>query len=279
MPSTEDEDPKLPVRSAADISVVVPCHNYGRFLTEALTSIDTQTVAPDEVVVVDDGSTDDTSTIIESFIRSHPGTVLLSRSPARGVVSTLNDGVRATSSRLVVILSADDTMSPDYLEGLADAIDRTGADFAYASVHFFGNRTGTWTARSFSSRRLARTNYVNTSAMFRRELFDAVGGFDPAFGPLGREDWAFWIAAVDRGARGVAVPSVFLGYRRHPKGSRNDMSLRRVIALHTENRRRWPRVVSRVDLAAGILLDCRVWLFGRFRDRLRARRLAKVSPV
>lgn len=268
---------KIPNRSG--VAVVVPCHNYGCFLTDALASIDAQSLLPDEIIIVDDGSTDDTPQVIERLRKSHPDIGVLTRTPARGVVSSINDGVNATTARLLVILSADDTISPRYIENLAAAIDETEADFAYATVHFFGARTGTWTARPFSPRRLARTNFVNTSAMFRRELFKKIGGFDASFEHFGREDWAFWIAAVDKGARGIAVPEALLDYRRHETGSRNDMSLLRIVALHAEIRRRWPRVVSRVDLVIGTALDSRVWLASQLRYWNRPHRIAKRPPV
>lgn len=242
------------------ISVVVPCHNYGPYLPEALQSVLTQSRAADELVVIDDGSSDETAAVIQAFVSSHPSTIVLSRSPARGVVDTFNAGVLASSGQLVVILSADDRMSPNYLESLEMALADPRSSFAYASLHYFGTRSGTWIAPRFDPRRLSKSNFVNGSAMFRRDLFNAVGGFDKHFESIGMEDWAFWLGALDVGAVGVGVPECWLEYRRHNGASRNRMSIATVIDIHIAARRRFPSVVRRSDLLAGAMRDSVWWL-------------------
>lgn len=100
---------------ASRVSVVIPCHNYGRFLPEAVASVLAQTQPPDEVAIVDDGSTDDTPDVLRAIEGRVPGLVTLHRAPARGPAATFNDGVRATSGDLVVVLSAYDRVSPRYI--------------------------------------------------------------------------------------------------------------------------------------------------------------------
>lgn len=255
-------------RGERSLSVVVPCHDYGRFLADALGSIAAQTRPADEVLVVDDGSADDTLAVARAFADHFPAFDVLTRSPARGAVATFNDGVSATRGDLVVILSADDVAAPNYLEALESALLGSGASFAYSGVRYFGSRSGTWPARPFDPRRLARANFVNGSAMFTRELFEDVGGFDEGFERTGMEDWAFFLAALSRGATGVPVPGTWLGYRRHEAGSRNSLPVRSVVAVHRRARRRWPEVVTSRALAEGIALD----LVASARARLRERR-------
>ncbi|MDA8291345.1 MAG: glycosyltransferase [Actinomycetota bacterium] len=237
------------------LSVVVPCHDYGRFLPDALGSIAAQTRPADEVLVVDDGSADETLDVARAFAERWPACGVLSRAPARGAVATFNDGVRATGGELVVILSADDVVAPNYLEALEARLVGTEASFAYSGVRYFGSRSGSWPARPFDPRRLARANFVNGSAMFTRELFEQVGGFDAGFDRTGMEDWAFWVAALSRGATGVPVPDTWLGYRRHEGGSRNSLPVRSLLAVHRGARRRWPEVVTPRALVEGIALD------------------------
>ena len=101
------------------VSVIVPCHNYGRFLGETIASLDAQTRQPDEVLIIDDGSDDESPQVIEETLANHPGIRSISRRPAQGAIRTFNDGVKATSGDLIVILSADDRASPSYLADLA----------------------------------------------------------------------------------------------------------------------------------------------------------------
>lgn len=215
------------------VSVVVRCHNYGRFLPEALTSVADQTRPVDEVVVVDDGSTDETAAVLEEFAARLPQLVVVARHPARGPARSFNDGVAASSGDLVVALDADDRFSPELVERLAAALDGDPAvDFAYCGERRFGLESSERPPVPFDVDELMRENFVHVSAMFRRWIFEATGGFRPEFDGLGLEDWEFWVGAVERGAVGRAVDGCWLEYRRHVEGSRNTMPRGRVLRAH-----------------------------------------------
>jgi O-antigen biosynthesis protein len=240
------------------VSVVVPCHNYGRFLAEAVESIERQTRPADEVVVVDDGSTDETSEVVERLRRTlRTELVVVSRHPARGAAQTFNDGVLASRGDLVVILSADDRLSDRYLELTEEALADPEVTFAYAEARMFGVVDMVQPAPSFSARELARGNYVNGSAMFRRSLFDAVGGFKR---DLRWEDWEFWLHAVERGATGRPVPGCWLDYRRHPEGSRDTMTRWDALGCHFRLHALHPGIVRPSDIG--------VWLSRSLMRRL-----------
>ena len=219
-------------REGHRISVVIPCHNYGRFVSEAFASVSSQSRPPDEVLIIDDGSTDDTAAVIAELSMSMPGVRSISRSPARGPAQTFNDGIRATTGDLVMLLSADDRISPAYLERMEEAFADPEVGFAYAEAHLFGAAEGIEAAPEFDERELMVENPYNGSGMFRRWLFDAAGGFRTDFDRLGLEDWEFWVHLVALGASGRRVPGCWLEYRRHPAGSRNTMPRGRVLRAH-----------------------------------------------
>ena len=214
------------------ISVVIPCHNYGRYLPEAVASVSAQTRPPDEVVIIDDGSTDDTPAVIAEISKAMPAVRSLSRSPARGPAQTFNDGIRASEGDLVMLLSADDRMSPAYLERMEEAFADPAVGFAYTEAHLFGAAEGVEAAPEFNERELMVENPYNGSGVFRRSLFDAAGGFRTDFDRLGLEDWEFWVHLVALGARGKRVHGCWLEYRRHETGSRNTMPRGRVLRAH-----------------------------------------------
>jgi glycosyltransferase involved in cell wall biosynthesis len=96
--------------SSPTVSVVIPCFNQGRFLRDALDSVLRQTLQQAEIVVVDDGSTDDTAAVA----RRYPD-VRCIRQPNRGLASARNAGVTNTTGEAVVFLDADDRLRPDAL--------------------------------------------------------------------------------------------------------------------------------------------------------------------
>ena len=232
-----------PATPAPSISVVIRCHNYGRFLGEALSSVEAQTVSVDEVVVVNDGSTDETQAVLEDHRSRRPDLVVLERQPAQGPARSFNDGVARSSGDLVVALDADDRFSPDYVERLAAALLDPDVDFAYGGDSVFGAKHHRRPPKPFDRDELMVESYVNVSSMFRRWVFDATGGFRPEFDDIGLEDWEFWVHAVEQGAVGCAVEDAWLEYRRHAEGSRNTIRRRRALRAHLRVWRLHPRTV------------------------------------
>lgn len=212
--------------------MVIRCHNYGRFLAEAVESVVAQSRAADEIVVVDDGSTDGTGDVLARLAEVYPQLASLRRHPARGPAASFNDGVAASPGDLVVALDADDRLGPGYLEALAEALRDPSVSIAYCGKRTFGAERADEPAKPFDVDELLRENMINVSAMFRRSVFEATGGFRPDFDDLGLEDWEFWVHAVERGATAVAVNGPWLEYRRHPGGSRNTMRRLLVLRAH-----------------------------------------------
>lgn len=98
------------------LSVIIAAYNAGPYIGRALASVASQTRVPDKVIVIDDGSEDDTAARVESFKRQSPLNVILRRQVNRGLPATRNIGVRCTGSELIAFLDADDTIYPTFLE-------------------------------------------------------------------------------------------------------------------------------------------------------------------
>src|SRR5215217_2869902 len=97
--------------SVQTVSVVIPCHNYGHLLDEAIKSALNQTYPPAETIVVDDGSADNTAAVCARYQVRY-----LRHERPRGAAAARNTGWRATSAALVAFLDADDVWIPDKLE-------------------------------------------------------------------------------------------------------------------------------------------------------------------
>jgi glycosyltransferase involved in cell wall biosynthesis len=201
------------------ITVVVLCHNYGRFLAEAIDSALAQTYPNVEVLVMDDGSTDDSLEVAARYgerirVLSHPN---------MGLERTCNRAVGEVRGEYFAFLSADDAFEPRYLEELWNALRRSPeAAYAYCRPLFFGAREGPMRCLPFSAYFLVRrTNFVNACALTAKADYLAAGGYAEDLGEHALEDWDFWLRMLELGRRGTYVREPLLRWRRHGEGSRN----------------------------------------------------------
>ncbi|HEV7460520.1 MAG TPA: glycosyltransferase [Solirubrobacteraceae bacterium] len=194
-----------------DITAVVACFNYGAYLGEAVDSLLGQAGGAPRVVVVDDGS-DDPATL--ATLDSLEERVELVRQPNRGVGAARNAGLERVETAYAIVLDADDRLAPGALAALRAPLDAdAGLGFAYGTMRFFGDWTGDLRFPAYDPYALLYRHTIGLSALVRREVIAATGGFDPEFEQF--EDWELWVNALAHGWRGRQVDAVTLEYRRH----------------------------------------------------------------
>ena len=195
------------------LSVVIPCHDLGAFLDEAVASCLLQTFEDFEILIVDDGSTDPaTCALLDDYRR--PKTRLV-RTANRGLAKTRNTGAVETTGELLCFLDADDRLHPTFFEKAIAALDTDPAlAFAGCWIEAFGDETWTYRPTVCDLPTVLAECTVATPALVRRAAFDAVGGFDEGMPAQGDEDWDFWIHLLVEGFRGTILPEVLFEYRR-----------------------------------------------------------------
>lgn len=145
------------------VSVIIPCRNYGHYLREALASVRAQTWRPLEVVIVDDGSTDDTAVVMAAFA---PADIAVQRvhRPGGGLSAARNAGLDSATGELISFLDADDLLEPTAIADLAGAISREQADFAMGNWRNFTTDHGEFRfagADAVAPRHFAGTTFAN----------------------------------------------------------------------------------------------------------------------
>ncbi|KJB92333.1 glycosyltransferase involved in cell wall biosynthesis [Skermanella aerolata] len=199
------------------VSVVIPCYNYGRFLNDAVASVRAQTLRDVEIIVVDDGSTDDVTPCVLDALEGpdqEPGLTVI-RQENQGAPAARNTGIKAARGLYICCLDADDTMEPTYLEKCVLLMEgNAGVSLAYSWLRVTGAEERVWKSESLDLDRMRYYNHVSISAVFRREAGLEGGGFCAAMRE-GYEDWEFWLRLGARGYRGEVIPEMLVNYRRH----------------------------------------------------------------
>ena len=230
----EDPRPLLGTRrpEAPRVSVVVPVHDDGDLALDALASYERTATADDELLIVNDGSTDaGTLTLVQRL--EGAGYQVLHK-PQGGLSSARNHGFRAARAPLVLPLDADNLLRPLLLrEGVAHMAADPACDVVYGDRQLFGGQRRRVRIPPFDLGSILGGNNLDACALMRRSLWERLGGYDE--GMSGLEDWEFWIRAGAAGARFEQLSEIAQDYRVRP-GSLLALSLapakRRALGEH-----------------------------------------------
>jgi glycosyltransferase involved in cell wall biosynthesis len=199
---------------AASVSVIIPAYNSARWIGEAVRSALGQVRRPHQVIVVDDGSTDDTVARLAPF----DGRIVLERQQNRGVAAARNRGLALATGSFIAFLDADDAWHPRKLELQLNVFERS------PSLGLLGTLTydcvgpmpevDDATTNPVALEHLVVKNHLTTSSvMIRREVFERIGLFDTSL--QGPEDHEYWIRAAEAASVGV-LATPLTGYRVVP---------------------------------------------------------------
>ena len=222
---------------ADTVGVVIATHNHAHFLGDALKSVRAQTRAADAIVVVDDGSRDNPGQVVARF----PG-VRGIRQDNRGLAAARNAGLKALDTRYVVFLDADDRLEPCAIAaGLACFARAPESGFVYGG-HLYIDRDGHKTGERFEPPgespylHLLRRNFIGMhgTVMYRRDLLEAIGGFDERLRRA--EDYDVYLR-IARQHPIAAYPDLVATYRLHGENMSADHRgmLRAVLDVHARH--------------------------------------------
>ena len=209
-----------PARQWPLVTVVIPSHNYARYVGDAVQSVLAQTYAPVEIIVVDDGSTDDTFQVLARF----GDRIRVLRLPGLGVAHARNAGLRAAMGEFVVFLDADDVLLPDALTAQVACLERCpDVDVVHGQWYSCNQRTGVVrlvakpeiTGDALAYMALGNVGAID-AIMIRRRALDEVGGFDSAISYTA--DWEMWFRLALHGYRFGYVSQPVAVYRVHGSG-------------------------------------------------------------
>jgi glycosyltransferase involved in cell wall biosynthesis len=218
------------------VTVIIPCYNGEAFVQEAITSALAQTYRHVEVIVINDGSTDRSAEIIQA----HP--VRYIQQENRGLTSSRNRGIEESRGSYLVFLDADDRLLPDAIETGLNTLQAHPECAMTVGDHQFVREDGSYLARSRKEFRssshyeaLLVSNFIEmiSSVLFRRSVFEAVGGFDTQLRVA--EDYELYL----RIARDFPVcchTAVVAEYRQHKSNVSHNSELMLTLTLQVLKR-------------------------------------------
>ena len=211
--------PKRTVQLVPTLAVIITAHNYGQYLDECIESVLHQSRRPDEILVVDDASTDNTADVVARW--SDRGVRYLCvdhRDPRQSRLS----GLQATNSEFICFLDADDRLAPDYLRGGLAGFDRYDVGIVYSDVDYFGD----WNRchqepEVITLADMGKLNYVHNGSIVRREALEMSRALDvPCDSKRSHEDWLAWRRILEQGWKAKKQRGIY-GYRRHEANRTN----------------------------------------------------------
>src|SRR3989338_7896786 len=182
------------------ISVIIPTYNHGWALPACLDSLGAQTFQDFEIIIMDDGSTDGTETIVKEYIRSHKEEprIRYLKIDHRGAPTARNTGARQSRGEFLLFADADLILKADMLQKLQTTLENhPEASYAYSSFRFGWKK---FLSQPFDAAALRQNNYIHTTALIRRQHFT---GFDERLTRF--QDWDLWLTMLEQNHIGAFV--------------------------------------------------------------------------
>ncbi len=213
------------------VSVIVPCYNHGEFLPETLDSLGAQTFSDYEIIVVNDGSTDEaTITLLQSLILAK---TRIFHTVNRGVSAARNKGIAEASGEYILPLDADDKIGPTYLELAVNLLDtRPEVAIVYCERVLFGEREGVVQLPDYDPRAILIDNCIYPAALYRKADWKIVGGYSEKM-LHGWEDWEFWISLSELKKKVVKIQEPLFFYRVRSNSRDHSIRFMQKLALMT----------------------------------------------
>ena len=206
------------------VSVIIPCFNKGKYVTETINSVLAQTYKNIEIIIVNDGSTDNSSQIINQFITDKSNIKFIDNNENKGVVYSRNSAIDLSEGEYILPLDADDTIEPTYIEKAAKILDENKQiGIVYCKAKYMGTQNEEWKLPEYTQNTFLYKNCIFCSALFRKSDFIRAGKYKEN-AERSWEDWDLWLSFIELGLIPYQINEILFNYRKCEEGSRNEYS-------------------------------------------------------
>ncbi|MGL4912111.1 MAG: glycosyltransferase [Romboutsia sp.] len=201
------------------VSVIMPCFNDGLYICESIESVCNQTYKNIELIIVDDGSTDETTCdVLKSLTKEN---IIKVQTPkSKGPAYARNVGIKIATGKYILCLDSDDLIDPTYIEKAVTAISQnSNVGIVYCNAQLFGAINKPLELPPYSLDTMLKRNLIFVTALFKKSDWEKVNGFDESF-VHGLEDYDFWLSLISLSIEIIKLPEVLFFYRKK-ESSRN----------------------------------------------------------
>jgi len=212
------------------LSIIIPVYNYGKTLDRALSSVFAQTYKNLEIIIIDDGSTDNFTKLKLNHL-DIPNTKIIFQENG-GPSKARNEGVKISTGDYILPLDSDDLIHPTYVEQCIKLItqDKNYSPIYCDTVHQ-GQMKGIEERPEWSKERLINGPFIVNCSMFSREAFDSIDGYDEDL--KGWEDYDMWLRMMQKGYVGKRIPSpLFIYFHHESEGTVSTIANQDTQSLH-----------------------------------------------
>ena len=194
------------------LSIIIPCFNHGKFIMDAISSVEECQEKVYEIIIVNDGSTDPyTCEVMEQLKKK--GYFVVEQENL-GLSAARNTRIKLAKGQYILPLDSDNKIRPNYIFKGIEILDKLPeVGVVYGDAEYFGDKSGLWKVPEFDLRLLLLGNYIDACAVFRKSVWEDCGYYDTEMPKIGYEDWNFWLDAAKNGWKFYHIPEVLFDYR------------------------------------------------------------------
>ena len=230
------------------VSVIITCYNYGEYVSGAIESILVQTYSNIELIVINDGSSDNSLEVINQY---KSNAKIINREN-KGIVYTRNEGIAKSKGEYVVFLDADDFFDKNYIQDMVKIAEKTCADVVYPNWHVFGDQEYRTDFAEFDIQKLIKQELHCTAESLIRRSTTVGHKFESV---AIAEDWDYFLGLALAGKKIVLAPDSYINYRVRTGTRATTKTLWENMydfcAILEKWQQKYPKIVNHLDLPIG----------------------------
>ncbi len=206
------------------VSIIIPCYNQEKYITDAIMSAENQTYKDIEIVFIDDCSTDSSLEVVNDLKNKYSNIVVLKNETNLGVVDSRNNAIDVAKGFYILPLDGDDTIEPTYIEDAVKVFEeKPYVGFVYCKARKFGAVNEDWNLPKFNKESFIFGNCIVNSSLFRKSDFIKLGKYK-SYMYSWTEDYDLWMSFVEAGLLPYRIDKILYNHREFDNGSRTQLT-------------------------------------------------------